>query len=303
MIMRFVPSHRQFRRIAFRVIVAATVLAGVVVPSTMLGASASATDATVAATGSNCGGVTLYKSLGVPWVCSFDEEFSGTSIDRTKWKVQTTNQFGFQSGDECMVDTPYTVAVMNGHLNLSVFKATKPFMCYSPKGNYATSYAGGSVYTRAFSQLYGRFEVRAKFAQGNGISGAQGALWMFPISTSATALLTGPSEIDIAEAYSVHPDNVIPTVHTYTALLNYYYPCSVPNWGAAYHTYAVTWSYKKISFFYDNVECYHIATVTSGAVAPFLVALSQAMGVKPNAPSSSTVLPAKLQIDYVRVWK
>jgi hypothetical protein len=38
-------------------------------------------------------------------------------------------------------------------------------------------------------------------------------------------------------------------------------------------------------------------------VAPFLVALSQAMGVKPNAPTSSTVLPAKLQVDYVRVWK
>ena len=295
--MRCVHPIRNMRRIGTRFVLAGALVAGVLIPAVALSASTTTTS-----TAANCGGQTLYKSNGQKWVCTFDEEFSGASLDRNKWMIQTTNQFGFKSGNECMVNSPYTVSVYGGKLNLTVRKASGPFVCTSPKGSFVTNYAGGSVYTKAFAQRYGRFEVRAKFAQSNGISGVQGALWLFPNSRNAAGTLTGPTEIDIAEAYSVHPDHVIPTVHTFSALVNYYKACEVPNYGSAFHTYAVEWTYKKITFYYDNDECYHIATNTSGAVSPFLVALSQAMGVKPNAPTASTPVPARLQVDYVRVW-
>ena len=36
---------------------------------------------------------------------------------------------------------------------------------------------------------------------------------------------------------------------------------------------------------------------------PFMIALTQALGVAGNSVTSATPLPATTQIDYVRVWK
>ena len=293
--MRCVPSPRRIRRFALCVTLVAAAAAAALVPTAGLSA--------VTGTTTPCG-ATIYKSAGVPWKCTFAEDFNGTALDRRKWTVQATNQFGFHSGNECMVDSPSTISVSGGHLNLTVVKTAKPFTCASPQGNFTTSYAGGSIYSKAFSQRLGRFEFRAKFAESNNHAGVQGALWLFTSSMPGTTrLLSGPREIDVAEAYSVHPDYVIPTVHTYRSLLrDYYAPCKVPDFGAAYHTYAVEWAAKVITFYYDNTQCFRIVTTTSSGVSPFLVALSQAMGVKPNLPTASTPLPARMQVDYVRVW-
>jgi beta-glucanase (GH16 family) len=241
------------------------------------------------------------------WACTFDDEFAGTALNRSTWTVQTTATYGFHSGAECMVDDPHNVAVTGGHLNLTVRDTGAPFTCTSPSGDYQTQYTGASVYTISFGQEYGRFEIRARFADSSNRAGVQGSLWLYPRKASAGGILGGPTEIDIAEAYSRHDDMVAPTVHSMANPLNSTY-CMVPAYGSAFHTYTAIWTASSVTFQYDGVTCYKASvplTLPAGLRGPnpFLVALTEALGVGNNANDAQTPLPATLQVDYVRVWK
>jgi beta-glucanase (GH16 family) len=248
-----------------------------------------------------CGGEQPVKQDGTPWACTFDEEFTGDALNRNVWTVQTTAAGGFHSGAECFVDSPDNVSVGGGTLNLTVRQTPQPFTC----GSYQTQYTSGSVYTTNFDQVYGRFEVRARFAEAGGKPGLQGALWLYPRLSEATQR-GGPTEIDIAEAYSLYPNLVMPTVHTNGGGTH---NCSVPDYGAAFHTYAAEWTASVVTFYYDGVPCFRVAPSFLGlplnslrTTTPFFVALTQALGIGRNVNTPDTPLPATLQIDYVRVW-
>ena len=270
-------------------------LAGLAAGSATAGSAASPT----------CGGEAPIKTNGVAWQCTFDDEFDGTALDRSAWTVQTTASYGFHSGSECMVDSPNNISVAGGYLNLTVRAEAAPFVCTDPKGNYLTSWTAGSIYTTAFAQQYGRFEIRARFAEGSGQRGVQGSLWLFAQHITPTTLLAGPTEIDVAEAYSRYPDLVMPSVHAFTSSLFDTTNCSVPDAGAAFHTYAVEWTPQTITFSYDGAPCYRVGTPPSFLPAPnpFLISLTQALGVTGNRDDAGAPLPATLQVDYVRVWK
>jgi hypothetical protein len=59
---------------------------------------------------------------------------------------------------------------------------------------------------------------------------------------------------------------------------------------------------------YDGTPCMKVSTpplLTTGLRprSPFLIALSQAMGIGLNENSDAPPVPGTEQIDYVRVWK
>lgn len=280
-------------------------LLGICTPTPSRGAATSAP---------TCGGERLAKPTGGLWRCTFEEEFRGTRLDRSQWVVETTAAHGFRSGEGCVVDSPSTIGVSDGLLRLTVRDAGRPFTCHSPKGTFTTRYRSASVYSRTFSQEYGRFEVRAKFGQGRGRAGSQGALWLYPVRMSPLAAAAGPTEIDIAEAYSNYPNLVIPNVHGYTALPAVpFVPalsrnCTVRNHGGGFHTYAVEWTRGSITFEYDGRVCTRLVSppgIPQGLRGgnPFRVVLSQLTGVGRNAPAARSILPATLAVDYVRVWR
>lgn len=313
--------HRRITTLA----AAAVLLGGVLVPTSGAGASTgcnlltgllggcSATPPTTttssATTAPTCAGPVLLKANGTPWRCTFDAEFGGSQLDRNNWSVQQTSAWGYHSGAECMVDSPQNVSVSRGHLNLTVRDVGRPFTCLSPTGSYRTRYTGGMVYTRSFSQQYGRFETRARFAESHGVAGVQGSLWLYPRRVSAgTILSSGTTEIDIAEAYSKYPNLIVPMVHGVT--LSGYLPgsyCKVPDWGGAYHRYAVEWTPSMVTFIIDGQPCMHVAAPPSvpglAGPQPFLIALTQALGIGGNANTRATPLPGTTRIDYVRVWR
>lgn len=252
-----------------------------------------------AAAGPSCGGVVPMKASGVPWVCTFDDEFNGKAVNRDRWTVQRTAAGGFRAGAACVVDSKRTVSVSKGHLNLTVRRTATPFACKTPGGSFTTSWKAGSIYSRHFGQAYGRFAIRARFPQAHGISGLQSALWTYPRDMTLNKAVTGTKEIDIAEAYSRWPDLVSPTVHTF--LGGSTGTCDVPDYAAGYHTYAVVWTPTNAVFYYDGVRCF--AAGHTGTSQPFLIALTQGLGVRPNAYSNSTPMPARMQVAWVRVWK
>lgn len=249
--------------------------------------------------GPGCGGITLMKATGLPWVCTFDDEFNGHALNRKKWTVQRTATGGFRAGDGCVVDSPRTVSVSHGKLRLRVYRAPAPFACALPRGSFATTWYAGSVYTKSFDQAYGRFSVRAKFPDANGIRGLQSAIWTYPRTMSPHNAFSGTSEIDIAEAYSQWPDLIGPTVHNFLGGSTDH--CEVPGWGAKFHTYTLEWTPQRATFIYDGVPCFSAGR--TGTAEPFLLALTQALGVRGNTYSAATPSPATMRVAWVRIWK
>ena len=159
-----------------------------------------------AVTASSCGGQQTLVADGSTWTCSFDTEFTGSSLDTSQWMPITTAASGYTSGlVACFVNSPNNISVGNGYLSLTARKEAAPFTCTDPYGNFTTQYTSGTVSTYGlFSQTYGRFEVSAKLPAAT-VAGLQSSLWLVPQNTTGT-----PAEIDIAEIYSEFPTLAIP---------------------------------------------------------------------------------------------
>ena len=244
-----------------------------------------------------CGGLVLMKATGKPWVCTFDDEFNGTRLNRNRWSVDRTAVGGFHLGSACAVDSRRTVSVSHGKLHLTVRRAA-PFQCAMPRGSFASSWKGGSVFTKSFAQAYGRFSVRAKFPEANGIPGLQSAIWTYAKSTTMTTAIAGTREIDIAEAYSRWPDYVMPTVHNFIG--GHTDNCDMPDYAARFHTFTVEWTPQRATFYYDGVACSWAGR--TGTSQPFLIVLSQGLGIRNNIESGATPAPARMDVAWVRVW-
>jgi beta-glucanase (GH16 family) len=261
---------------------------------------------------SGCGYARYARPGGGVYTCSFADDFGGSVLSAARWLPQTTAASGYHSGAECFMNRPQNVSVSRGMLNLTVRRESAPFLCASPAGNYMTQYTAGMVTTwGTFAQAYGRFEIRAKFPATT-VAGLQSALWMAP-----PAPKYGPwplsGEIDIAESYSQYPTYVIPYVH-YIASGGYDLnstntTCRISN-PAAFHTYLLEWTSSLIRISFDGKVCVSDSwnpapplTAPQPFDQPFMIALTQALGVGTNAVTAATPLPATTQIDYVRVWK
>jgi beta-glucanase (GH16 family) len=255
----------------------------------------------------------MAKADGSTWQCTFDDEFNGSSLNTGNWVVQTTAASGFHSGAECFVNTPNNVSVAGGALSLTLRKEAAPFTCTSPSGSYSTQYTSGMVMTGSlFGQTYGRFEVRAKLPAAK-VKGLQESFWLWPQNPYKYGYQWPISgEIDIAEMYHLYPDRAIPYVHYVPAVVdpnvtnNY---CLIDDL-SQFHTYTAEWTPTTITIIYDGKVCltdtFNAASpLTTGQPfdQPFMIALTQALGIGVNAPTASTPLPATTQVDYVRVWK
>lgn len=258
-----------------------------------------------------CGSATIYKAGGPAWRCTFADDFSGTALDRSKWTVQETATSGYHNGGDCFFDDPRNVSVASGALTLTTRREAASFICKDPAGEYASSFTSGMVSTWGrFAQAYGRFEIRAKFPAAK-VAGVQGALWLWPVDSSKYGSWPASGEIDIAEAYSQYPDRVIPYVHYLserndTTVTNNFCMVSDPS---AFHTYAVEWTPTRIKITYDGKTCLDHAIDPAGSMRapapfdqPYMVVLTQTLGLGANARTRSTPLPATTVVDYVRVW-
>lgn len=258
----------------------------------------------------SCSTTTITKPDGTPWVCTFDDEFSGTSLDTTKWMPQTNFVSGTSAAYACYTSRPENINVANGSLNLTVRRETSPIGCTNTTYGSTSRYSAGSVMTyHLFSQEYGRFEARVK-TTATSAPGLQETFWLWPDDRYDTSGTYWPAsgEIDVAETYSQYPTLAIPFLH-YTwndnggpvPGLNTAWNCTAQR--GVYNTYTMTWSAKSIEIDINNVPCLVNTSGDSAFNKRYIMAFSAMLGTGGNALTSSTPLPATTSVDYVRVWQ
>jgi beta-glucanase (GH16 family) len=305
------PQHRSLpsRRTAaiWIAALAALAMAG---PISVNGAANAGPKTPPAPTGTapDCG-ATITKSTGGAWTCTFADNFSGTSLDSTKWVPFTTKSSGVIT-TECRVSSNKNIAVSGGVLRLTVRKESKPVSCAHPGGSYTTRYTGGNVTSQGkFAQAYGRFEVRAAFPAAT-VKGLHSAIWLWP---RYFAYAEHSGEIDIAEYRTGHSGYVVPYVH-YTS--TYPDPNRTNNWCAVsrpelFHSYVLEWNTQTLTFSFDGKVCLVNNWQPASPMIkpqpfdrPFFLNLTNSLGINANAfDAALTPLPSTMQVDYVRVWE
>jgi len=253
-----------------------------------------------------CGKAAIRKADGTNWRCVFSDDFNGTRLNTSKWKIIKSSESNFGERNDCYVNSRYNIAVNSGVLKMVTRRGLLPFTCGSGKNAFRTNATAALVSTfDRFHQARGRFQIRAKFPYTKR-KGLQSALYMFPEGGALGAFTSG--EIDFAEWYSRYPNQVIPYLHYNLGII----PGSqvtnvqcvvrrVDNW----HVYTLEWTPKHIIVRFDGVQC---LKNTSGILlaqftrASFLnMMMSQGLG-RQNAPDALTPLRAMMQVDWVRVW-
>jgi beta-glucanase (GH16 family) len=228
--------------------------------------------------------VTDPRKLG--YTLTFDDEFNGAALDRSKWIDSYPDDVRTHSNNEQQYYAPDGYEVGHGLLRL---KAERRRMKGMP-------YTSGIVTTYGkFSQKYGWFEIRARFPKGKGM---WPAFWLLPDDKS------WPPEIDILEILGHEPNKVYLTNHykledgrhegkgdSYTG----------PDFSAGYHTFAVEWKPDEILWYVDGIVRYrtreHVPSV------PMYVLVNLAVGGDwPGNPDAATPFPATMDVDYVRVY-
>ncbi len=261
-----------------------------------------------------CSSSLYRKADGSYWHCSFNDEFDGNALDRSKWRVSLSKLSGAYQGVTCGLDNGQNIKVAGGAISLLVKQEASSFLCESPLGNFQTSYTGASISTRGiFEQAYGRYEIRAKFPTAT-VNGVHSALWLYP-SKMTYGAWPASGEIDIAEFYSKYADRAIPYIHYNVkspsdALTNTQCKLQAPT---QYHTYLLEWTPSSIVISYDGKVCVSHRIDPTGSLhapapfdQPFAVYLTQTLdtGQSQNAFTPGTVaFPQTMTIDWVRVWK
>lgn len=277
-------------------------------PTTLAGSTEEPTDEPAGGVPSDACGPRPGKADGSRWSCTFVDDFNGTELDRTKWLPQTQFVTGDTSGNyACYRDHPENISVSGGTLRLTVLKHKEALPCAHRRYGPSTFTAGSVSTYHLFSQQYGRFEARLKNTATTQ-PGLQEAFWMWPDDRQLTTE-TWPAagEIDIVETYSHYPDHAIPFLH-YTANdnggprpgLNTAWDCMAQR--GVYNTYTLEWTAEKLEIFVNGKSC---LVNTSGDPAfqkKYIIALTQALGVRENAYNGTAPLPATTTVDYVRIW-
>jgi len=260
-----------------------------------------------------CGGSGPLGMSG-SWKCTFDDEFTGTSLNTSKWVPQVTANSGYVTGagsaTACYVNSPNNVSVSGGYLRLTALKAAAPFTCSDPYGSFTTRYTAGMVSTYGlFDQTYGAFEVNAELPQST-VLGLQETFWLYPQNLTYGAW-PASGEIDFAEFYSEYPELDVPYIHYNEATIDpdvTAYDCVIN--ASTFNTYGLQWSPDSLTMYYNGNVCLvdhpTPASPESGNEPfnqPFFIALTQALGVNTNAfVPGVTQLPATTLVKFVRAW-
>lgn len=252
-------------------------------------------------------------SLPYPVRLTFHDEFDGFSFfDERSQSGRWRTQFGY--GDPAMVESralanngerqaymdrdfhgvgaaPITVdpfRIANGALEITADRVSPAVK----KAIWGQDYTSGMIATRfSFAQRYGYFEMRAAMPVGKGF---WPAFWLLPMDKS------WPPEIDIVEA--IGGDHLFFTPHCPGEHSKPAGDMKLSNPGA-FHTFGLLWTVDKLRWYVDGHPVAEAAACPAMR-RPMYVLVNFAVGGKwPGNPDATTPFPARMKVDYIRVWQ
>ncbi len=241
------------------------------------------------------------------WNLAWNDEFTGTTLDTTKWDPIFWNT---PFNNEQQAYRPDHVTVSGGNLVLTA----------DDTNNGGKSYTSGKVESK-WTKQHGRWEIRAKLP---GTQGTWPAIWLLPDTNQYPWPSQG--EIDIMENRGNQPFLTSSAFHWGPDFNGRQFTFSeqqATNGGVAenyhdeFHTYAVEWDATKLRFFVDDVNYYTVSNqdtansfypggFLSAQTAPVEINLNVAVGgdfLGGAQPNGSSVWPQQMLVDYVRVYE
>jgi beta-glucanase (GH16 family) len=231
-------------------------------------AAATATSASYVAGEETASGATPPSSAksASRWKVSFQDDFSGHSINNRKWAVYNGGQ---RSASNAFV--------RNGHLVLRTSRVNGVWK------------AAGVTSSRALKQTYGRFVVRARLDRGSG--------------TRAVALLwpTGgvwPPEIDFYELGATDPDRTRAYLTNHYTERNQMQHSVVGGDFTKWHRMSVTWRPNRLVYRLDG---HRVATQRGHSPNHQMwLGLQSGLGSGRSAPNSRTPSTVDFEVDWVK---
>ena len=241
------------------------------------------------------------------WNLVWHDEFDGDELDLTKWSHEIGGH-GFGNNElQYYTDSDTNSFLRDGNL---VIKANVvPQGVNSSKG--LRYYTSARLRTKEKGDwLYGRIDVKAKIALGQGI---WPAIWMLPTDWRYGGW-PASGEIDIMEHVGYDPGGIHLSVHTeaYNHMLNNQRTAykSLDGISDNYHLYSIEWYADRIDFFIDDVKYFTFTNDGAGNFRTwpfdqrFHLLINIAVGGQwPGSPDNSTKFPSEMLIDFVRVYE
>lgn len=243
------------------------------------------------------------------WSLVWQDEFEGDGLNSNNWNYEVNATGGGNNELQYYTDRGENSFVANGYLVLRAQRENFE----GPEGQ--RDFTSARINSRNKADFrYGRFEIRARLPEGQGI---WPAVWMMP-TDDIYGGWAASGEIDIMEAVNtgVNGNNSVHgTLHYGGAWPNNTYS------GAAYipatsvsdnfHIYALEWEENEFRWFVDGVHYQTQNTwSTQGVAYPapfdqrFHFILNVAVGGNwPGNPSATTRFPQSMEVDYIRVYK
>lgn len=220
----------------------------------------------------------------------WSDEFNGTSVDQTKWNIDTGNP-GVNNEKEYYQASNITET--GGNL---VITAQQQSVGGQP-------YTSGKLETLGkFSTTYGRIEARIALPM---INGTWPAFWMLGTNINSVGW-PNCGEIDIMEHVNT-TNTILGTMHWNSGGGAAQYGSSTTTTPGDFHIYAVEWDANSINWYVDNtLYCTgNIANNINNTGAfqnPFYLILNLAIGG--DLPGNTIgSMPATMLVDYVHVYK
>jgi beta-glucanase (GH16 family) len=252
-------------------------------------------------------GVSPATAVGTPL---WEEQFEGPAgapPNPARWNFDTGG--GGWGNDELQTYTarPQNAALDGeGHLVITARRES-----FTGTDGINREYTSARLQTLGkFEFTYGLLEARIKVPQGQGLAPA---FWTLGNDAyRGHNGWPGCGEIDAMEVFDSEPSMVHGHVHGPWSA----YPTGIGGGArsteplsAGFHVYAVEWTPESVSFLldgrvYDTVERSQLPPSYAWPFRhPNFILLNLAVGGEwPGAPSASTEFPARMLVDWVRVW-
>ena len=251
------------------------------------------------------------------WVLVWADEFDGDDLNLGNWEKAENNYGGGNNERQAYRTDPKYCFVKDGQLNIAVYRDP-----HTTSDGKTQPYSSARIRTQKRGDWkYGRFEIRAKMPNGQGI---WPAVWMLP-TESAYGGWAASGEIDIVESRGSAVHETTGAIHfggawPNNAFLAHRYAFPERDAAEDFHVYALEWRAGEINWYVDGKLCktrkpdeWFSEAAKENPRAPFdqpfhlvvNVAVDGRFFEKTDQHADllpPEAFPQTLQVDYIRVY-